>query len=187
MEFQYQYQETVNWLRQQLAAEKKRRMHYQHIVYNVCNMLDQIDGRHPGNGIVCGTAEEPHSDIETRIQQLTAERDSLRKQLAAANANVSDLRGKLDYMTAYRDGLHQRLVTEQQQLAAEREANRWIPVSERLPTVSGNYLTNASHWITAHELVFTVKTKQWWDSTNQEYVEPTHWRELPKFYQEISS
>lgn len=90
-------------LERQLAAEKKRRMHYQHIVYNVCNMLDQIDGRHSGNVIVCGTAEEPCSDVETRIQQLTAERDSLR-----------------------------------QQLAAEREANRWIPVSERLPAVSGN-------------------------------------------------
>lgn len=81
----------------------------------------------------------------------------------------------------------ERIKELEQQLAAEREANRWIPVSERLPAVSGNYLTNASHWITAHELVFTVKTKQWWDSTNQEYVEPTHWRELPKFYQEISS
>jgi hypothetical protein len=151
MEYKYT-QETVDWLKQQMATEKKRRVYYQHIVYSVCNMLDQIDGRHSGNVIVCGTAEEPCSDVETRIQQLTAERDSLR-----------------------------------QQLAAEREANRWIPVSERLPAVSGNYLTNASHWITAHELVFTVKTKQWWDSTNQEYVEPTHWRELPKFYQEISS
>jgi len=71
-------------LERQLAAEKKRRMHYQHIVYNVCNMLDQIDGRRPGNGIVCGTAEEPCSDVETRIQQLTTELDSLRQQLSAA-------------------------------------------------------------------------------------------------------
>lgn len=76
--------ESAAEMRQQLAAEKKRSMYYQHIVYNVCNMLDQIDGRRPGNGIVCGTAEEPCSDVETRIQQLTTELDSLRQQLSAA-------------------------------------------------------------------------------------------------------
>jgi DNA repair exonuclease SbcCD ATPase subunit len=76
-------------LRQQLAAaqerntaEKKRREYYQYIVYSVCNMLDQIDGRH--HCIVCGTAEEPCNNVEAKIQQLTTELDSLRQQLAAA-------------------------------------------------------------------------------------------------------
>jgi peptidoglycan hydrolase CwlO-like protein len=64
------------------TAEKKRREYYQYIVYSVCNMLDQIDGRH--HCIVCGTAEEPCNNVEAKIQQLTTELDSLRQQLAAA-------------------------------------------------------------------------------------------------------
>ncbi len=92
---EYKYQETVDWLRQQLAAEKKRSMYYQHIVYSVCNMLDQIDGRRPGNGIVCGTAAEPCSDVETRIQQFITELDSLLQQLTAANAKIERLNEEL--------------------------------------------------------------------------------------------
>ena len=106
MEYKYT-QETVDWLKQQIDAEKKRRTHYQNIVYSVCNMLDQIDGRHPGNGIVCGTAEEPFaSEVESKIQQLTAELDSLRQQLAAAQERNVVLQSEhLDHVAE----LHKRI------------------------------------------------------------------------------
>lgn len=144
MEYKYT-QETVDWLKQQMDIEKKRRVYYQHIVYSVCNMLDQIDGRHPGNCIVCGTAEEQYNDVEAKIQQLTTELDSLRHQLAAA-----------------------------------QERERWVPVTERLPKKDGNYMTGASYWTEAHELMFSAKSNRWWNFSNSEYAEPTHWRELPQ-------
>ena len=90
------YADRIRELEAQLAAEKKRRIYYQDIVYSVCNVLD-IDDRHSGNVIVCGTAEEPCSDVETRIQQLTAERDSLRQQLVAAQERARVLNDDLYY------------------------------------------------------------------------------------------
>lgn len=86
------------------TAEKKRREYYQHIVYSVCNMLDQIDGRH--HCIVCGTAEEPCNNVEAKIQQLTTELDSLRQQLAAAQERNVVLQSEhLDHVAE----LHKRI------------------------------------------------------------------------------
>lgn len=83
------------------TAEKKRREYYQYIVYSVCNMLDQIDGRH--HCIVCGTAEEPCNNVEAKIQQLTTELDSLRQQLAAAQERNVVLQSEhLDHVSALR-------------------------------------------------------------------------------------
>ena len=99
MEYKYT-QETVDWLKQQMATEKKRREYYQHIVYSVCNMLDQIDGRHPGNGIVCGTAEEQYNDIGAKIQQLTTELDSLRQQLTGAQEREATANTEIERLNA---------------------------------------------------------------------------------------
>jgi len=65
--------------------EKKRRGYYQGIVYAVCNALDAIDGKKPGNGIVCGTFDEPSSIVELRINKMANETKAM---IAALNAIV---------------------------------------------------------------------------------------------------
>lgn len=97
-------EEQLTAAQERNTAEKKRRVYYQHIVYSVCNMLDQIDGRH--HCIVCGTAEEPCNNVEAKIQQLTTELDSLRQQLAAAQERNVVLQSEhLDHVSA----LHKRI------------------------------------------------------------------------------
>ena len=60
-------------MRETPATEKHRRIYYQSIVYAVCNSLDAIDGKQPGHGIVCGTLEEPTSQVEDRMRKLVEE------------------------------------------------------------------------------------------------------------------
>lgn len=54
-------------------AEKQRRIYYQDIVYHVCNVLDRIDGKRAGHGIVCGTADEPCRDVQDRMDRMQKE------------------------------------------------------------------------------------------------------------------
>lgn len=50
--------------------EKDRRIYYQDIVYKVCNALDKLT---PGKHIVCGTIEEPSTDVQDRVEELVKE------------------------------------------------------------------------------------------------------------------
>ena len=50
-----------------MKTEKERRVYYQDIVYSICAILDQLDGKKPGQGISCGTADEPNTDVLKRI------------------------------------------------------------------------------------------------------------------------
>ncbi len=54
-------------------TEKERRIYYQSIVYEVCNALDRIDGRKPGTGIICGTADNPSDNVQRRMSELEDE------------------------------------------------------------------------------------------------------------------
>lgn len=47
-------------------TEKEQRIYYQDIVYTVCNALDRIDG----GVIVCGTAAQPSTQVQERMERL---------------------------------------------------------------------------------------------------------------------
>lgn len=49
------------------TKEKDRRIYYQSIVYDVCNLLDSLDGKRAGTGIVCGTLDEPSREVQKNI------------------------------------------------------------------------------------------------------------------------
>lgn len=67
----------------EMKTEKERRIYYQDIVYHVCYALDLIDEKQPGHGIVCGTADEPNTDVFDRMKVLVQEVHDLRKANAA--------------------------------------------------------------------------------------------------------
>lgn len=50
----------------------RQRVYYQDIVYSICSSLDRLDGKKPGQGIVCGTADEPNTDVLKRIDAMIA-------------------------------------------------------------------------------------------------------------------
>lgn len=64
--------------------EKARRVYYQDIVYDVCNSLDMAAGRSvtKGQGIVCGTKDEPHDSVQKEMKSVVAELTTLRAQVA---------------------------------------------------------------------------------------------------------
>ena len=49
------------------TTEKAHRVYYQNIVYDACRRLDKMLGRRPGEGIVCGTADEPSREAEETL------------------------------------------------------------------------------------------------------------------------
>lgn len=55
-----------------ISDEKKRRIYYQDIVYSVCGMLDEANGNHisRGTGVVCGTVDEPSTEVQEQMRQL---------------------------------------------------------------------------------------------------------------------
>jgi hypothetical protein len=57
----------------ELLREKKAREYYQKIVYHVCQVLDQIDGKKPGRGIVCGTLETPSKEVQERMDEIESQ------------------------------------------------------------------------------------------------------------------
>lgn len=54
-------------------TERFRRIYYQDIVYSVCNVIDQIRGNKPGSGIVCGTSDEPSTQVQKEMWRLKKE------------------------------------------------------------------------------------------------------------------
>jgi len=74
--------------KESMKTEMERRIYYQGIVYAVCTALDLVDGKRLGNGIVCGTADEPSTAVQQRIATLANEVLALR----AANETLT-LRG----------------------------------------------------------------------------------------------
>lgn len=85
-------------LRAKVEDEKARRVYYQDIVYDVCNTLDTAAGRSvsKGQGIVCGTLNEPHDDVQVAVKELAAQRDAalaevgrMGKSLAVRNAECA--------------------------------------------------------------------------------------------------
>ena len=61
-------------------SEKNRRIYYQDIVYKVCNLLDKHYDRRPGTGLVCGTIEEPSSEVQDELATLLNEHTTLKRE-----------------------------------------------------------------------------------------------------------
>ena len=64
--------------RERLREEKKRRVYYQNIVYQCCNALD--GPRHcstSGGSLVCGTIEEPQTEVQDAVQSVCRENEHL--------------------------------------------------------------------------------------------------------------
>jgi hypothetical protein len=53
-----------------MIDEKARRIYYQDIVYKVCNLLDKHFKLKPGQGIVCGTVENPSTKVQDKISDI---------------------------------------------------------------------------------------------------------------------
>ena len=66
--------------------ENRRRIYYQDIVYAVCRELDRAFGNriHRGEGVVCGTADEPTTQVQELMKELV-DRDRSRSEQLAAN------------------------------------------------------------------------------------------------------
>jgi hypothetical protein len=106
-------------------AEKERRIYYQNIVYSVCNSIDQCFGSRPGMGVVCGTADEPTTEVQQAISHLC-------KQLADAKARENVLR---DFATAwsYCDG-HMSIRRSSVKQSAIRALNQADAIGKPEPT-----------------------------------------------------
>lgn len=52
----------------EIADEKLRRVYYQSIVYDVCNLLDK--GRPHGEGVVCGSVHSPHRGVQEAVAEI---------------------------------------------------------------------------------------------------------------------
>lgn len=83
------------------TSEKDRRIYYQDLVYEVCRLIDVANGNMPGKGIVCGTVEEPSTQMQQAVTVLIqkalrpapthAEFETLEKELVAFRAIVEPL------------------------------------------------------------------------------------------------
>ena len=50
--------------------ERKRREYYQHIVYDVCSVLDAINDKRPGVGVCCGNLDAPCTEVQGAMREL---------------------------------------------------------------------------------------------------------------------
>ncbi|MCK5610047.1 hypothetical protein KAR91_49700 [Candidatus Pacearchaeota archaeon] len=51
-------------------TEKERRIYYQSIVYDICNIVDQYNQSSLSDGVVCGTAENPTDELQELLKKI---------------------------------------------------------------------------------------------------------------------
>lgn len=58
-----------------MPSEKDRRIYYQNIVYEICNILDEHLGKSvkTGTGLVCGTVDDPSREVQDAIHAICTE------------------------------------------------------------------------------------------------------------------
>jgi hypothetical protein len=56
-----------------VADEKKSRVYYQGLVFDVCNILDRYYGLKPGEGLVPGNARRPSTEVQDKLNELVSE------------------------------------------------------------------------------------------------------------------
>ena len=116
-----------------MKTEKERRVYYQDIVYSICAILDQLDGKKPGQGISCGTADEPSTDVLKRISEVLAPRSMLFSPQALLNEGQANYcLGRKHGRAEERESQPREIETLERELAeikeqfdvAEKEMNR---------------------------------------------------------------
>lgn len=75
------------------ATELDRRIYYQNIVYDVCNALDRIFSKRPGRGVVCGTVENPSSQVQELMPEVIQRCDHWAKLMCQANGPDGPAKG----------------------------------------------------------------------------------------------
>lgn len=112
-------------------------------------------------GPVEGTRDTARAALLDRIRKVVEERDAARKNSDVATDTIVLL--------------EKNLAEVRSDLAALREANRWIPIQERLPEKMGQYL-----WLSSPEHGRHTY-KEFYDPTWGKPAIPfTHWRPLPQ-------
>lgn len=77
---------------------------------------------------------------------------------------------------------HDQLASWLEELKDRREADRWIPVSERLPEKEGDYLVDCKerHFAIEHFYFSIADRTPYWSGMRKVYA----WRPLPERYKE---
>ena len=96
-------------------SEKNRRIYYQDIVYKVCNLLDTHYGRKPGTGLVCGTIEEPSSEVQDELATLLTEHAALKRENEALKDKLMDINVECLDKTATRESILVVLLADTQE------------------------------------------------------------------------
>jgi len=141
-------------------------------------------------------------DLKARIAELEAEIDIRKDQLREAKNILIDKKLHIDAL--YEEGykLQQRIAELEAEIdhltahdATERQDDKWIPVSERLPETDGQYIgyTNTglvgTHWLVDGHFVVTYSCERNWLTTPTSWilesasggdVYVTHWMPLPE-------
>lgn len=75
-----------------LSDEKERRIYYQNIVYEACQMLD-----HFADGVVvCGTIEEPSTDVQQTLKNVIRQRMVAVSDVATLEAELEAVKGTIE-------------------------------------------------------------------------------------------
>ena len=53
-----------------LDGERRQRIYYQSIVYELCLLVDRRTGAKPGEGVVCGNARNPSDGLRDAVVRL---------------------------------------------------------------------------------------------------------------------
>ncbi len=108
---------------ERLRREKAARVYYQTIVYEVCNVLDGIEG---GSKIVCGTVETPTTEVQVSMKRV-------QEQLVDADAKAQ----------ARNERLYAKGVERNQQICELRDANAGLARKVADLLCSGEHINHA--------------------------------------------
>lgn len=74
------------------TSEKDRRIYYQDLVYEICRLIDVANGNMPGEGIVCGTVEEPSTQLQQAVTVLIQKSLKTSDQCRLSSAEIELLK-----------------------------------------------------------------------------------------------
>lgn len=105
---------------------KCERVYYQDIVYKVCGMLDDLDGRHisRGDGIVCGCVSEPSTELQDSLKQFISQFSKMKSRISDLEGEIKGLKHKAETLSRERDVA--RLETKQLKSEIAEELEKMV-------------------------------------------------------------